>query len=273
MNENGIDLADFLNALIHRKWLILAGTAVFVMTAAVVTVLLPKQYETNMIMELAIAAGEPVEDNYLVEQVIDSGSFLAAVQDRLHGKTSGQVTRILGEGDKLKSQTIISIQVTASSPQAAVNAAEKVADLIAERQKVYFDEKMKIWEGYAEELRKKIQDTGQEITGIRQSTSKLLSETTTPTSAVVMLQAQLEQKESQQMSLLRELRDANLELSKVRSRNTHIVSPATYPASPRSRNFRLNISMALMTGVFMSVLLVFFLEYLHRVRTKVFTDP
>ena len=78
--------------------------------------------------------------------------------------------------------------------------------------------------------------------------------------AVILLQAQLEQKQTQLVGLIRELRDVRI--SNSRSQNTRVVFPPAVPEDPANPKVVLIVSIAGITGLMVVLLLAFFLEYL-----------
>ncbi|MQY70134.1 MAG: hypothetical protein GH145_04660 [Firmicutes bacterium] len=50
--EDEVSLYDYIKVISKRKWLIVIGTLVCILTAAVVTLLLPKVYETRAILAM-----------------------------------------------------------------------------------------------------------------------------------------------------------------------------------------------------------------------------
>lgn len=61
MEEQEIDLRDYINVILKRKWIIIGIFFVSVITTIVVNLRLPKVYETNMIIENGLLDGEIIK--------------------------------------------------------------------------------------------------------------------------------------------------------------------------------------------------------------------
>ena len=61
MPEEEVELYDYLKVISKRKWLIIAGTLVCVFIAGIVSLLLPKVYETTLNLKIGKVWDNPVE--------------------------------------------------------------------------------------------------------------------------------------------------------------------------------------------------------------------
>lgn len=268
MPEEEVELYDYLKVISKRKWLIIAGTLVCVFTAGIVSLLLPKVYEATLDLRIGKVWDDPIEDRHVVSETITSEAFLVKVINKLNLKSRQELTGTI-EAPVIKEGNLIRLTVKADTPTKTVKIVNAIANLIIDSNKDKYDKAMTFYYQYEKNLTTQIANVNSNITKMRATLSHLEKDVRTNGVAAVLLQAQLEQRETQLVILMRELRDVRTKnYSPIHSQMSSVENPAVEPRAPIATPKRLIIVIAAVLGGLVSLFLAFFLEYLQRMKAR-----
>ena len=139
-----------------------------------------------------------------------------------------------------------------------------VANEVIERHKVRFDEVMKIARDIEADLNVQIVAFEAEIRGLKEGLAKIQRNPKVDAPAVIVLTANLNDRENNLGALKQRLAQVQLANSPLQSKNTRVVDPAILPEGPaRPRKF-LIVSLATFSGFMISVFVAFIQESFAR---------
>jgi len=280
MENEEVELIDYLNVIWKRSGLILGGVVVCMVAAGGVSLLLPKVYETSLDLKMGQLwkrNSEQVIDNpYRVAEIINSTPFLNQVKEKagltqtayeIKKKRIIMAKTIAGGKVSLgKDPVLINIVTKGYAPQEAVQIAETVSDLIIQEHGVRFEELLNEYKRYEKELESHVAVIKKELQQLDKIIKGQRVNPAINAPAVILLQAQLEQKQTQLVGLGRELRDVRI--SNARSENTRVIFPPVLPEIHVYPKLVLNVAIAGIVGLIFVLLLAFFLEYLENVKRR-----
>jgi len=277
IQEEEIDLREYINVLLKRKGIIILIFLIAVITAAIVSYFaLSPVYQASTVFSVALIDNRPpttivaqIENNVPIIkiseslEVINSNLILDEVIKRSDlNITSDQLkTRI--EVENLKNTNFIKVSVKADSPEKAKELAENIVKVFIEKNQNKYTEKTKIIEERIKILEQEIDVSEKSIREIENamkkvSASKDLSEAERyfQTSSLLNLSSNeknLYNNSIYQINTLQE-RLNNCEDFK-------IINYAQLPAAPIKPNKKLNILIAGVLGLFVGIFVAFFLEF------------
>lgn len=276
-NEEEIELIDYFKVIWRRRRMIIGGTLACVLAVLTMSLLLPKTYETDLYIQIGQVWEKSLEDTYRVAEIINSESFLDKVREKTHlpmttyrmKKEKIVIAKTIDAGKKLVVAVpqLVEIVTRANTPEKAVELAETAAELVIQEHKPRFDELMYEYNHYENGLANQIQAIQNEVRELEILLKRQRTNPQVNAPAVILLQAQLEQKQSQLLGYMREIRDVKLNnVSKARSENTRVLLRPVLPEKPVSLNIVLNILVTGIIGMIVFLILAFFLEYLAQVK-------
>jgi capsular polysaccharide biosynthesis protein len=274
-----VQLIDYLRVMWKRRWLIVSGPLICMIAAGLVSLRLPKVYETSLYLDVGKTWGMQVEDPYKVVELINSTPFIAKVKqvtnwpesvEQMAARRRITAETIQGEGGPSgKKAILVKVLTRGDTPQQTVGIANAVADLVIQDHKALFDEQMREYSRYETELGNQIKAMEKDLHDLDMILKRQRANPTVNAPAVILLQAQLEQKQSQLLNFMKELRDVKIaNNSKTRTENTRVVLPAVLPERPVGPKATLNVAVAGMIGLCAALVAAFFLEYLDRVKRR-----
>ena len=202
--EDEVSLYDYIKVISKWKRFIIIGTSVCIFTAGVVSLLLPKVYEASLDLKIGKVWGSSIEEPALVSETITSESFLVKVINELNLKLSPQELKEAMKASVIKNN-LIRVTVKASIPAKTVEITNAMANLIIGNYKDKYNKAMAFYHQYEEDLSGQVTETKTAIGEMKTTLSILQKNPQTNAPAVILLQAQLEQKESQLTNYIREL--------------------------------------------------------------------
>jgi uncharacterized protein involved in exopolysaccharide biosynthesis len=277
MNQEEIELSIYFKVL--WKWRrLIVGVALFSMLLAwPVSLLMPKIYETSLFLEVGQVWEKPLDDTYRVAEVINSESFLDKIREKTHFtmtanemKSHKIITAKTLEGSKKAVTAIpslVEIAVKADTPEKTIALAQAAADLLIQEHKIRFDALMKEYGNYETNLEEQSRTVQKEIEELDSLLKRQRTNPQVNAPAVILLQAQLEQKQSQWLGYVRELRDVRISnRSNTRSENTRVIYPPILPIDYVSPKIVINVVITGLAGVTILILFVFFMETIKKTK-------
>ena len=265
--EDEVSLYDYIKVISKRKWLIIIGTFTCILAAALVALYLPKTYEVVLDLRIGKVWGTSVEDPDLVSEKLTSDAELAKVIERLGLEISSQSLKKTVRASVLHDGSLVRLVVRASTPQRATKIVNAVANLAVKEHQDRYEKVMSTYYQYEKDLAGQVKKVESDISVMKATLSDLQKNPQTNAPAVILLQAQLEQKEAQLVGFVRELRDVHINNhSLMKSYVTQIENPAVEPESPVAPRKKQIVLIAGVLGGMVALFMAFLLEYLEKMR-------
>jgi len=273
-----VELIDYLRIIWKQRFLIVGGTLACVLAAFVVSLLLPKKYESNLQLRIGRVWNGSLDDSTRLAAIINSEPFLDKVRQKTSLRQTASemkqknmiVAQAMSESGASanKDTFLVNVVTRGYTPDEAVSLATATADLVIQEHQSRFEELLKEHLLYEKKLENQIQLVQNDIHEL-EGTLKRLTNPQVSAPAVILLQAQLEQKQVQLVGFIRELRDARINnSSRAMTENTRVILPPVQPQKSVSPKIALNVAIAGLLGVIAALVMAFFLEYLDRVKQK-----
>ncbi|MBA7563662.1 hypothetical protein ES695_10755 [Candidatus Atribacteria bacterium 1244-E10-H5-B2] len=267
IQEEEIDLREYINVLLKRKGIIILIFLIAVITAVLVSyfVLSPTPtYKSSTVFRVAKIDGLAVINITESLEIIKSDVVLDEVINRRGLEISTGQLKSQIEVKNLKGTSFIEVSVTDGSPENAKNLVENIAKtFIEQNQNKYQDkvklieERLKIIEVQIAEFEKSIQEI--EKTKKKIAASEELSERERQFQASLLLSSSVTER-----SLCNDLsnQENSLKASLKSCEDFRIINYAQLPTAPINEpNKKLNILIAGVLGLFVGIFVAFFLEF------------
>lgn len=244
-------LFEIFNPLVRRWKLLLFGVLAGALLGALVTFVMPKQYQTSVLLQVGAVMDKQVEESYTVTEIINSDSFRQSLASKIHRFVSQK--QIHADANVYRSSPIVNVQVLAESPQGAVQLARAAAEEMIARHKVFFDAKMQYYVDYRKDMQDRISAAEKEIEDLKTDLNAYRSKGDGNLSSSLLLESRLGDRETQIMTWKHELLDLVAFLSPVHSRNTAMVAPPVIPSKPAKPSMKLNLIIGFFGSMFLMV--------------------
>jgi len=279
-NYEEVDLMDYLKVVWKWKYLIIIGTVVCAAIAGMVSLSLPRVYETTEVIEIGrIRTTQEVEgiktggeellaDVNSVKSVMESEAFMNQVIQTLNLNESPKSLLERVKVQRVERTNILKVSVQANSPEEAVRIAKAMANLVINDHKDKFNKLMKLQNSYKEDLARDVKKMEEEI-ALRMDTLESISKdpgVNIPT--VILLQQGLLEARNRLTALKGKLQSLEIGLTPFNSYNTRVVAEPVAPRSAISPKVRLNILISAVIGFMVFILLSFFLEYVQKYKKE-----
>jgi capsular polysaccharide biosynthesis protein len=277
IQEEEIDLREYINVLLKRKGIIIFIFLIAVITAALVSYfVLSPVYQSSVIFSIALMDNRPtttitaqIENNVPIIridealEIINSNFILDEVAKRTSLNIPSDQLRAQIKVENVKDTNFIRIIVEADSPEKAKILAESVVKVFIEKNQSKYTEKiiliekrLKVLEQEIAEFEGNIQEI--EIMKKKVSTSEELSETERYFQTSILLNSSFSERNLYN-DLIYQINTLQQRLNNFE--DFKIINYAQLPASPTKPNIKLNILIAGVLGLFVAVFVAFFLEF------------
>jgi len=264
IQEEEIDLREYINVLLKRKGIIILIFLIAVITAAVISYfILTPVYQSSIIFSVAKIDGRPVINITEALEIIKSNIVLDEVISRMGLKEtikqlSSQITT-----ESIKGTNFIKVSVTADSPENAKSLLENIIEVFIKQNQSKFQEQVKLIEDRLKVLEEQIAEFEKNIQEIEKTKKKIataeeLSESERRFQTSLLLSSSVTEKE-----LYNNLTDQanSLKASLKNCEDFKIINYAQLPYAPIKPNKKLNILIAGVLGLFVGIFVAFFLEF------------
>jgi len=288
--EDEPDLIYYWNVVNKRKWMIVGLTLLIVIIAAIVSFATPKTYESDAIIQLGEVNGKLIFKPEEAKIMIRTSRILEPVIDKFFLKEERpsliEFNKKILEVDFIKEQVQPGTYVVTNyvylkiRSNNAVKSKEMVLAVIDE----FFDyadegfnekKNMVVWdynqtkrqaekEFNIQELKKDISDLQKQIGSLSSSdlSTEGISKITLLNSILDSYKSRLLDEKNKKISLEQTLTTLEIDLDEklVNTNEFKIISEPSVPSKHVEPKIRQNLAIALVLGLFFSVLLAFFLE-------------
>jgi capsular polysaccharide biosynthesis protein len=283
MEEEEIDLREYINVLLKRKGIIILIFLIAVITAAIISYFaLPPIYRSSTVFSMAQIDGQPVinitdtvfsvaqvdgqpiiditealeiiKSNVVLDEVIKRMGLVEETAKQL----SSQITT-----ENLKGTNFIEVSVVASSAEKAKSLVENIVQVFIKQNQAEYQEQVKLIEDRLKVLEEQIAEFGKNIQEIEKAKKKIaateeLSEGERQFQTSLLLSSSVTERE-----LYNTLSDQanSLKASLKNCEDFKIINYAQLPTAPIKPRKELNIVIAGVLGLFVGIFAAFFLEF------------
>ena len=269
MQEEKIDLRDYINVLLKRKRVVILIFLIAIIATAMVsyfTISPSPIYESSITFGVAQIDGRPVINITESLEIMKSSVLLNEVINRMDLEINAEQLKSQIEVKNLKGTNFIEISVVDNSLEQAKNLAESIIEVFIKQNQGKCREKVKIVEDRLKILEEQITEFEKNIEEIKKTlkeiaTSKELSEGERQFQTSLLLSSSVTTRE-----LYNTLTDrANILRVSLKSyEDFKIIDNAQMIVSPIKPNKKLNILIAGVLGLFVGIFAAFFLEFMKK---------
>jgi capsular polysaccharide biosynthesis protein len=269
IQEEKIDLRDYINVLLKRKSIIILIFLIAIITAAMVSyfAISPSPiYQSSIVFGVAQIDGRVVINITESLEIMKSSVLLDEVINRMDLKINSGQLKSQVEVKNLKGTNFIEVSVVDSSPEKAKNLAENITEVFIKQNQGKYQEEVKLVEDRLKALEEQIAEFEKNIEEIKKTikeiaTSKELSEGERQFQTSLLLSSSVTERE-----LYNTLTDqANSLKSSLKSyEDFKIINNTQMLISPIKPNIKLNILIAGVLGILVGIFVAFFLEFLQK---------
>jgi uncharacterized protein involved in exopolysaccharide biosynthesis len=258
-----VELIDYIKVILKRKWLIITGFLIAVVTAAVVSFLLPPVYESTAILEIGTIDYKPISSAESTAEILKSPLVQREVIKELNLNLKPlELEKKIGIKTK---KNLITITAKAKSPQQAKEIANYFAKIaVKEGEKKYVEAK-KVLENYMEELEKRSKEIEKEIKKKEEKISQIDASSEAGARELGGYLGVINSLEARIDSLRGKIQNSKFKISTT-LRPTQVIRPATEPEYPKKPRKKLNVIIAGFLGLIVALGLAFFLEYWEKAK-------
>jgi len=278
MQEEEIDLREYINVLAKRKGIIILIFLIAVITAALVSYFaLSPVYQSSMVFNMAQISEPAYSTGFSVVQlnsrsivhiaealeIMKSNVVLDEVINRLGLKISAKQLSSQIETKNLKGTNFIEVSIVADSPEKVKSLVETVVEVFIEQNQGKYQEKVKFIEDRIKVLEEQITEFKKNILEIEKTKKKIaateeLSEGERQFQTSLLLSSSVTERE-----LYNNLTNQanSLKASLKSCEDFKIINYAQLPIAPIKPNKKLNILIAGVLGLFVGIFFTFFLEF------------
>jgi uncharacterized protein involved in exopolysaccharide biosynthesis len=275
MEEHGVDLIDYLNVVWKRKYLIIGGTVLTTAVALVVGLGMTKTYEVSRTLKIGMlpggihegrmVEGKFIENREAVIGRLSDDRVMTMLMEKVHsGKSNTEVEAVVSISTKPNPDVKYIVQT--HDPQAAVRIADKLAEYIIKIHKSVFDKGLQITTEHEAELASTIRNLEAEIQSMKRVMKRIIETPEVDAPAVILLQANIEDRERSLADLRRELKESRL--SRLGSENTSVIAADAPPKHAVKPRIKLNVVLGGTLGLMMFTFVAFFMEYIEKARSE-----
>ena len=266
MQEEKIDLRDYINVLLKRKRIIILIFLIAIIAAAMAsyfTISPSPIYKSSTTFSVAQIDGRAVINITESLEIMKSSVFLNEVINRMNLEINAGQLKSQIEVKNLKGTNFIEISVVDNSPEKAKNLAENITEVFIRQNQGKYREKVKLVEDRLKTLEEQISELEKNIEMIKKAlkgiaASKELSEGERQFQTSLLLSSSITERE-----LYNTLTNQanSLKVSLKSYEDFKIINNVQILVSPIKPNIKLNIIIAGILGLFIGVFVAFFMEF------------
>ena len=264
MQEEEIDLREYINVLLKRKGIIILIFLIAMITAALVSYFaLSPVYQASTVFSIAKIDGRAVINITEALEIIKSNVVLDEIISRMGLEETAKQLSSQITTESLKGTNFIKISVDADSPEKAKNLVENIEEIFIEQNQSGYQERVKLVEDRLTILEEQIAEFEKNIQEIEKTKKKIavteeLSEGERQFQTSLLLSSSVSER-----SLYNNLTNQanSLKASLKSCEDFKSINYAQLPAGPIKPNKKLNILIAGVLGLFVGIFVAFFLEF------------
>jgi capsular polysaccharide biosynthesis protein len=264
IQEEEIDLREYINILLKRKGIIILIFLIAVITAALVSYFaISPIYQSSAIFSVAQIDSRAVININESLEIMRSNIVLDEVINRMGLKETAEQLRLQIIVEGLKDTNFIKISAEHDTPEKTKSLVENIVDVFIEQNQDEYREKVKLVEDRLKTLEEQIAEFMKNIQEIEKTKKEIaaseeLSEGEKQFQISLLLSSSVTER-----GLYNTLTDraSSLKTSLKSCEDFKIINNAQMPVSPIKPNKKLNILTAGVLGLFVGIFVAFFLEF------------
>ncbi|MBA7599993.1 hypothetical protein ES703_07039 [subsurface metagenome] len=266
IQEEEIDLREYINVLIKRKGVMILIFLIAVITTTLVSYfVISPVYQSSLIFSVAQIDNKPTVNITESLEIIKSDIVLDDVIEKmgLEKEISTKELKPSINTKSIKGTNFIRVSVIADSPERAKNIVEKVVEIFIEQNQDIYQGKIKLIEDRLKILKEQVAEFEINIQEIEETKKKIatsveLSEAERQFQTSLLLSSSISERNLYN-SLTNQFN--SLQASLESCEDFKAINYAQLPAVPVKPNKKLNILIAGVLGLFVGIFVAFFLEF------------
>jgi len=294
--EDEIDLRDYINVLIKRKWAIVVIFMVTVVAAAVISLLMSPTYKATSLVKIGQIKEKPLETPSEIKEIFARRATLKQIAEKLALPDDQNIEAVAkffsiqpSINNNIESTEFIKINGRGETPKKSVEVSNTITNLLIERHKKTFSEAEEMINLETETITKNKEKINKDIVEIKNSIARLDADIKKyeqeiakrgdiqtegqgriAESYINLLASVKNQKEAKEATIL-DLEQSLLSLDQslktieyektYQTMATAIEIPAISPQTRISPNRKQNVMIAGIIGIFIGIFYAFAAEY------------
>jgi len=242
LNEEEVDLRDYLKVMGKRKWTIIITLLVCLAVAAIFTFLQRPVYQIKSAFDIGSIPIGTVRTPEPILIMTPEATAQLCKSDYLLSKVKEILNLPKGEEIKIKAVSIgstVTISLDSSSPEKAIRVINTITEQIAKEQNILYEEKIEPLKNEAEGVKKEIE----------------------------LVQSRKEELFSRLLYLNQlQTRFDGIQMQIASFKKTRISFPAIIPEKPIKPRPAFNLAISIILGLFLGIFFAFSQEYLSKSR-------
>ena len=273
IQEEEIDLREYINVLLKRKGIIILIFLIAVIAAAIISYfILTPIYQSSVSFQVnteltkqpyyyPASSTNPYISDILI--LLTSDSILREAAERINLSYDFTKIKEKVEATNIKDTNIITLTVEDGNPKLARDFADSIIGIFMKKNQFIYDEKRKIAEENLKIYEEQLDDIEKNIIEIEKTKLKIVNSKDMPDVEKHFQTSLLLN------SIVTERNTRNFLISKISSikedlmnyKGFKIIDSASEPTTPIKPNKKLNIIIAGVLGLFIGIFVAFFLEF------------
>ena len=263
MQEEEINLIDYIKIILKRKWLILKITVGVMIVVGALSLVMQK-YKVDTILEVGITEDILESPNQIVEK-IKNGNYNEVIKRKLNIEKLPKI-----EVSTPKDTRLVIISIKSSNPEQAKKILEELENLILKEHQEKFDSQKKILLENKKRIENKISYLENEKKILEEKVNyftNLMASSPSPTYQFLLTETKekLEKKKLEIESQYLELNTLEQKLNSYQA--TRVIKAPTLPASPVEPGIGVKVTIGLIVGLLGGIFLAFVIEWWEKERS------
>ncbi len=169
--EDEIDLQDYINVLLKRKWAVLAIFLITAIVAALISLVIPQTFEATNLVEVGKTKNEIIENIADIKTIFERKTVLKEIHEKLglpkNINFESVAKKFKIEKNDNATNKFIEIKGWAETPEKAVKVSNVVTQILLNRHEKLFAEAEKMFEAEIEGINKNKEKTQTDIGQIK----------------------------------------------------------------------------------------------------------
>jgi len=265
VEEKEVDLRDYLRMLRKRWKIILIVFLISTATAAIVSLLLPKTYESIGMVRIGRMRDKLLEEPSTIIEIIKTRPLLRKVAEKLNIAATQERLRELASKIKLREKSgLLEIKGRGENPEEALRLAEAVSAVLLERHELILEQAKLSLEEYLVSGKKRLAEMERDIEMLQKKIDELKTTDSEAKATVARgYMESLERSRDRYEQLQLELRTKKMEES-YGTVSSELVVPPAIPEKPVAPKKKQNVMIAGFLGLFVGFMLAASVEYFEK---------
>jgi len=265
MEEKEVDLRDYIS-MVKKRWkIILIIFLVSTITSGVVSFLLPRTYESSVMVRIGRTRNRLLEEPSTVIEIFKTKAMLEKVAEEIDTPHIHEKAEELAAKIKIKEKSgLLEIKGRGETPEEALELVNGVTAVLLNRHEQIFERARTILEEYLASGKQRLLEIEKEIKMLRKKIEELEVTNSEAKATVVRGYMEgLERSRDRYEQLQVELREKKMEES-YGTVSTELVIPPTIPEKPIGPKKKQNILIAGILGLFIGLICAAVVEYFEK---------